>query len=286
MINAQQTPTDDIKNYLHVAAEEKREGRLRPAALKPTVLALYETYLDRVTDEDGPAVDLSISEFDQKELVKNARYLGLVYFKKLRIGILSSTPSKRCPYCYQVKASQVDHYLPKAQFGEYTVYSPNLVPICNICNGKKLNKFVRPGGGRRFLHPYFDRLPDGPVRYLTARVSIRQSVLINFEVVQPAQMSDELWSVHLNQFTELDLALRYTDDAIDTVNGMLLSLRHNFSIGGGAKVAEELRIEQASRTYLYGPNHWWPVTLEALAASAAFCDGGFNVLDPIRAVVV
>lgn len=286
MIGAGETITDDKKNYAYVAAEEKKGGKLRPDALASRVVVLYEKYLDRVMDVDGPAIDSLISEADQKELEKTAYYLKLAYFKNVRAAILKSASCKKCPYCYQLKATEVDHYLPKSKFGEYAVYAPNLVPICRICNGKKLNKYVRPGGGRRFLHPYFDRLPAQPARYLTAEVSVGDSVLINFDVVRPVGMPEEIWIIHLNQFTELDLATRYTEDAIEYINGMLLSLRNNLSTGGGAHVAKQLRIEQASRERLYGLNHWWPVMLDALAASKVFCDGGFNVLDPSGTVGV
>lgn len=279
MISAAETLTGDVENYRYVAVEEKSKGRLRPHALEARVLELYVAYMDRVMDKGGPRVDHVISKIDQKELEKNAYYLNLVYFKPVKEAIKNSTPWKKCPYCYQIKATEIDHYLPKSKFGEYAVYAPNLVPICRICNGKKLDKYTHPEGGRRFLHPYFDKLPDKPDLYLAASVSVGTSVTINFTVVQPVSMTDEIWKIHRHQFDELDLAARYAEESVETMTGMLSALEEYYKIGGAANVSSKLRLEHRSKECNYGPNHWWPVLLDALASSDEFCDGGFKVLD-------
>lgn len=281
MINACATATTDVDNFLHVACEEKSKGKLVADTHKLRITTtLFDAYLDRVMDKAGPKVDSIISKEDQKELEKTDYYLKLAYFRDVRTSILKSARTTKCPYCYNLKATEVDHYLPKSKFGEYAVYSPNLVPICKTCNGKKLSKYMRHGGGRRFLHPYYDKLPALPVHYLAATVTVNHSVLIAFKLVRTAEMSDEIWTIFSHQFTELDLASRYTDDAVEMINTMLLSLRDHFRTGGRAHVAKQILIEQASKERVYGLNHWWPVTLGALAASNKFCDGGFNILDP------
>ena len=280
MIGAIETTTNDVENYRYVAADQKSKGNLRPDALAAKVLELYDTYMDRVMDKGGPQVDPDISELDQDELEKNEYYLNLVYFKRVKESIKNeSTPWKKCPYCYQLKATEVDHYLPKSIFGEYAIYAPNLVPICRICNGKKLNKYSHPDGGRRFLHPYFDKLPDKPELYLTASVSVGTSVTIIFTVVRPVSMAEEIWKIHRHQFSELDLAARYAEDSVETVTGMLSALEEFYRIGGSANVSSYLQLEYRTRKRNYGPNHWWPVLLAALASSNEFCDGGFRVLD-------
>ncbi|WP_370185128.1 HNH endonuclease [Rhodococcus wratislaviensis] len=279
MIRAIQPVADDIANYRHVANERKREGRLRPDALAPKVLELYETYLVRVMDKDGPVADPSISDFDQDELEATAYFLKLAHFKILRTAILNAVYRSKCPYCYQFKATEIDHYLPKSKFGEYAVYAPNLVPICRTCNGKKLSRYMRLGGGRRFLHPYFDTLPTSPARYLTATLSVSSSVTITFELVQPPSMSDEIWEVLRNQFADLELGIRYVEEAVETMTSMLGSLHSHFDRGGAAEVTKQLQIERQSKEDMYGANHWWPVTLETLAKSQAFCNGGFKALE-------
>ncbi|WP_057456983.1 hypothetical protein [Pseudomonas syringae] len=50
----------------------------------------------------------------------------------------------------------LDHYLPKANFSEFSFFSQNLVPACDRCNNKRSNAFKGANAGERPLHPYFD----------------------------------------------------------------------------------------------------------------------------------
>ncbi|CDZ90276.1 HNH endonuclease signature motif containing protein [Rhodococcus ruber] len=223
MIGATPPCADDNANYAHVAAHRKRKGETRPEILGPAVLALYKDYMSCLVAAGGPEPNGAFTESDQQILKGNADYLTLANFASLRGAILSAGPAKKCPYCYQLAASQVDHYLPKAHFGEYAIYAPNLVPICGRCNGKKLNRYKRPEGGRRYLHPYFDRLPTGSTPFVTATLSVGASITIAFNIVKVPGISDEIWNILRSQFADLDLGTRYMEEAIETMMSMRFS---------------------------------------------------------------
>lgn len=280
MIGAKRPIADDELNYSHVAAHRKAKGELRAELLEPIVLAHYRHYLDRLGEAGGPSPDRRISACDLEVLTENAKYLSLVQFSSLRADVLAAASALKCPYCYQLRASQVDHYLPKSQFGEYAIYAPNLVPICGECNGKKLDRYRRPGGGRRYLHPYFDQLPSGPTRYLAATLKVGASVTISYEVAHPSGMSDELWAILDNQFRDLDLGRRYMEEASEMMMNMLNSFYAHFTRGGSEELNRQLLIECKSKTLRYGVNHWWPTALSSLAGSTDFCIGGFRSLGP------
>ncbi|SHM73481.1 hypothetical protein [Roseibium suaedae] len=61
-----------------------------------------------------------------------------------------------CSMCGSLNNNQVDHYLPQDHYPEFSVFLPNLFPICS-CNQAKGKKTVGPTYGERFLHPKFDR---------------------------------------------------------------------------------------------------------------------------------
>ncbi|MGY6707079.1 MAG: hypothetical protein ACXIVF_02030 [Rhizobiaceae bacterium] len=61
-----------------------------------------------------------------------------------------------CSLCGSLNNNQVDHYLPQHHYPEFSVFLPNLFPVCS-CNQAKGNKTVGPAYGERFLHPTFDR---------------------------------------------------------------------------------------------------------------------------------
>ncbi|WP_444943526.1 hypothetical protein ACJJIK_18505 [Microbulbifer sp. ZKSA006] len=69
--------------------------------------------------------------------------------------IESSSPDT-CPMCGSFKTTDVDHFLPKKHYPEFSVFSKNLIPACN-CNRNKATKIVGEASTKaRFLHPYYD----------------------------------------------------------------------------------------------------------------------------------
>lgn len=280
MINAVRPQADDEENYRVVARHRKNKGEARPEQLESVVFSLYGEYQNRLSAVGGPFSNTTLSDSDHEVLRENSNHLTLVHFGALRGSILAACRTRKCPYCYQLNASQVDHYLPKAHFGEYSIHAPNLVPICGKCNGKKLNRYTRVGGGRRYLHPYFDFIPTSINQILVAELSVDSAITIEFDIARPNGLSDEIWQMLCTQFADLDLRTRYMEEATEMMMSMLGSYYAHHARGGATELAIQLRIEQNSKTSMYGRNHWWPVTLSTLAASPDFCDLGFMALGP------
>lgn len=284
MINAAAPIADDQENYLYVAEHRaSKKSEPRPMALMSTVLTLYKEYLSRLGDTDGPGVHPFLPE-DAEALTTNADYLTLVRFSNLRKEILMSIPTNKCAYCYQIRAHEVDHYLPKSKFGEYSIYSPNLVPICTVCNRKKLNRYRRVGGGRRFVHPYIDTLPDSSTRYLTGTVVIKTSVVVKYQLARPDGINDEFWAIIENHYKDLDLLSRYEVEATEEMMLMLNAFYAYYERGGVDMLRGELSTLKDSREIIYGVNHWWTTLYQLLVNSEEFCDRGFTALgsDPGR----
>lgn len=282
MIGAEQPQSEDAADYAYVADLRMNEGQARPLELMPTVLELYERYLTRIKAMEGP-VPFHFSDADQDILELNADYhKRRARFRLLRQAIRAAGPKGRwCPYCYHIAVSAIDHYLPKAHFGEYAIYAPNLVPICGKCNGIKLDRFQRDGGGRRrYLHPYFDQLPIDSTPYIAATLAVGTSIEITFYLVRHPEMTDELWDVLNHHFTDFGLAERYMDEAIREITSMLDALYIYFHRDGAEGVRDLLENLGHSKQVYWGRNHWWPVTLGVLAESQEFCNGGFKCLGP------
>ena len=61
-----------------------------------------------------------------------------------------------CPACGEAGTPQtLDHYLPKGIYPEFSIEPANLFPMCDACQGAKLEK-TGDAAGRYFIHPYFD----------------------------------------------------------------------------------------------------------------------------------
>lgn len=64
-----------------------------------------------------------------------------------------------CPMCGAAGVGTVDHYLPRETYPEFSVFTPNLIPACNLCNSKAKKTTVKgTTASERFLHPYFNKL--------------------------------------------------------------------------------------------------------------------------------
>jgi hypothetical protein len=61
-----------------------------------------------------------------------------------------------CPMCGSSNVRTLEHYLPKASYPEFYVFSLNLIPSCSTCNQKRGNLANAPGVLEPLLHPYFD----------------------------------------------------------------------------------------------------------------------------------
>jgi hypothetical protein len=66
-----------------------------------------------------------------------------------------------CPYCGEhCTTSQLDHYLPRSRYGEYSLFSPNLVPACVSCNQRFGDRVATE---MDFIYPFGDDFLKDPV---------------------------------------------------------------------------------------------------------------------------
>ena len=66
-----------------------------------------------------------------------------------------------CPACGEDGTPRtLDHYLPKTSFPEFAIHLKNLVPMCDVCQGIKGEKFLNNNGEKYYFHSYFDPIPE------------------------------------------------------------------------------------------------------------------------------
>lgn len=85
-------------------------------------------------------------------LISNYKYPP----KQLKfIETLRKSSSTICPMCGSLGTGTIDHYFPKEDYPEFSIFSLNLVPACR-CNSKR-RRYLRDAQQQiRVLHPYFD----------------------------------------------------------------------------------------------------------------------------------
>lgn len=119
-----------------------------------------------------------------------------------------------CPYCGEERHEMrdLDHFMPRALYPEFSILSNNLIYICSICNQKpqKGDQFLDSNGNRMFLNPYYDRELDS-TQILDCDIKVNNTVLtIEFKVNDLLKESDEyLYKVACNHMIGLNLHKRY-----------------------------------------------------------------------------
>ncbi|ADM08203.1 hypothetical protein PB2503_00612 [Parvularcula bermudensis HTCC2503] len=260
-----------------IAAAKRQPRRQRIQAVRSKVLTAYEAY-NNVVPEVGGLAKVQMTD-KQKHAMRHAYTVETQPMTKLRGELLERTIVARCPFCGIGETSTLDHYLPKEEYPEFSVFPNNLVPSCSVCNTHKRVLIVDEGTSvRMFLHPCYDSIPDE--NFLSVRVRMEADALIlSYGLRQPIGMALVVFQRLRTHFSELKLANRYRRMAFEHLGGQYRSLRRTYGPNKNPKrVAEQLIEGAGDFEDRFGPNYWLARLYRALAADAEFCGGGFEAL--------
>lgn len=265
----------EVLDRIMLAKRGDRRERIRAA--RPEVLLAYRRYIEAAPEVGAlPRANLTNR---QERALRHAYSVETSPMAALRSSILNRTSVVRCPFCGISESSSLDHYLPKEEYPEFSVFPPNLLPCCVPCNTRKLDRVVLNGTDvRLFMHPHFDDIPS--VRFLAARVGLTGDALtLSFRIVRPAGMPRRTFDRIESHFTKLNLGDRYRRMGLEHLGGQYGALSRAY---GADEKAERVSIEllRSAEDFeeLYGLNYWISVLYRSLADLDAFCDGGFEVI--------
>ncbi|MGV1785855.1 MULTISPECIES: HNH endonuclease [Agrobacterium] len=179
-----------------------------------------------------------------------------------------------CPMCGIDPPVELDHHLAKSIYEPLSVYSRNLVPLCEACNGAKL-----ASDSGKYAHAYFDELPD--VQFLRVEVDIHDGGLVTtYEIDDAAALPPPLLAKIKFQMEALSLNARFKKDVNSYMVAHTTGLHMAADMMGGGGTRYYLRKQADIEAAKFYRNHWRPVLLYALAAHDGFCDGGFRTVLP------
>lgn len=176
-----------------------------------------------------------------------------------------------CPFCGQRLVTQLDHYLPKANFPVLSVVPCNLVPSCSDCNKSKLNDVPNSEEEQTF-HPYYDDVTTE--QWLYAEVIEGAAATLRFYVKAPDEWEEVLQVRAQTHFTTFGLGDLYASQAGAVLSDIRYELNKLYEKAGMGTVREHLNQSALSR-YDNHINSWQTAMYQALADSEWFCDGGF-----------
>lgn len=168
---------------------------------------------------------------------------------------------KKCPYCLVREPNTWDHYMPKSNFPEYSVFSANLIWVCEQCNNKKSNKLVE--GTKRAIHTYFDTIPNKSLLKCSVTVVDRTTPL-PFFYINNFERSPAIDSL-IKHFEAFNLAELYRSEASTSISLILQELANNFPNGITQEAMDEALGSKFSAIPIsWGDNYWEAALLEGM----------------------
>lgn len=158
--------------------------------------------------------------------------------KKARIiydAILTSAKGE-CPFCGGIgDPVTLDHFLPKAEYPQFSVYPSNLVPSCRDCNlGEKKVGYAKTAE-EQILHPYLDKPIFFEEQWITADYIVGSSLdepgEFRYYVNVPRYWSDVDKARVENYFKNFNLASRYAKQATASLKAKLTFIRSMLKAG-------------------------------------------------------
>ncbi|MEU7673853.1 hypothetical protein AB0C42_03450 [Micromonospora taraxaci] len=193
----------------------------------------------------------------------------------IRNQAFAATRERLCPLCGKGYAGELDHYLPKELYPEFSILHFNLVPACERCNHNKRTLIGSAAEGR-FLHPYFDRIPEADPVLRVMMIVEDRAVVARFSVNEILPYDLRLNASY--HFDKLKLRPLYASgSAIEMIEryGAISKAYRREGAEGVARLAEESAADMRRQ---FGVHYWKVALYDGIAASRAFCDGGFRLL--------
>lgn len=139
-----------------------------------------------------------------------------------------------CPFCCGVnKPNQVDHFLPKAHYPQFSVAPDNLIPACQYCNEDFKKQYYAETKLEQIIQPYFDNDKYFNEQWVFADYvpeNAGEPHHVNYYVRVPGDWSEEE-EFRVNKHFELfDLAIRFrekSDQLLPTVMSQVESHQEN-----------------------------------------------------------
>lgn len=148
-------------------------------------LSIYEKMIDSVSREYDKHIPNEFDKFSHpKTSINDKKIMKNVYenkFVRERCGnyydTIIANANQICPFCGEGWPTNLDHFLPKAEYPFLIVTPENLVPSCKDCNMEKNN--ANPVSNEEVpLHPYYDNFLT---EWLEVSIDFSKQDILGFE---------------------------------------------------------------------------------------------------------
>ncbi|GGN39068.1 MULTISPECIES: HNH endonuclease [Marinomonas] len=260
------TGLDDLKNM--VKSERQKflpyMQQYQTAASSSQLFAIPALDTTRVKDPSviGPLTKSELEKLYTQYFAAKGKPARDVYD-----AILNSA-KESCPFCSGIGTPRnVDHFLPKSHFPQFSILPHNLVPACRDCNmGNKGHGFAILEKDQ-IIHPYLDAEHFFNEQWVHATYTSGDDEsdpgVFEYHVAAPENWSDIDRSRVEKYFVDFDLSKRFRTQAAKHLKVVLGQINRNLRKGVPVEEIIEDILEPALEE-CESVNHWQHGMYEAL----------------------
>ena len=179
----------------------------------------------------------------------------------------------KCPFCGGIgQPRNLDHFMPKSFFPQFSILPFNLVPSCRDCNMDGKGQSYAATESEQIIHPYLDNERFFVEQWVSARVVEEYPCSVEFFVNAPDQWRS-VDKLRVNShFNDFDIAKRYGIQSGDELSTLISQRRRIMS------QYSPIEFSQYLASFLDSPlfvNHWKKVLYQCLSANEWFCNYNF-----------
>ncbi|WP_237489748.1 hypothetical protein [Pseudomonas syringae] len=177
-----------------------------------------------------------------------------------------------CPFCGGLgRPKNLDHFLPKFNFPQFSVLPSNLVPSCRDCNMDAKGTDFAEEAEDQVIHPYTDKdcfFNDQWIFASYRHGTDEKPGVFDFEVVPPVywEAIDKIRAA--KHFSDFNIGGRYRSVAGKSAGTILAQMHHLRKAGLSEQVIKETILDVGEATAPF-VNHWKKGMYQALIAH--FC---------------
>jgi len=264
-------PARSVENDYRIARRHRqRMAAVTLTSLEPVIMGAYCRY-EQLGGSPATVKPLQLDIAASKALDSN---YPLTYKSRplndLRSDLLTGAIHGLCPYCGREQATDLDHFLPKSNYPEFSILAWNLVPVCKTCNDLKRDFESRRGA--HFLHPYFLAEITEPI--LVSKIDDKGGISASFKVNDC--LPRRIAHCAQVQFSRLALSEKYSAAAAVELTECAEEFEKAYDWNGRDEVAGDALRKAKYLRSTFGLHYWKAALYEAIGCSDMFCGGGFK----------
>lgn len=251
MINFNQLTRVELDDLQNIINEKYNPQKSELIKLRAIIIKSYNDYVDIENSKRLKKIKISDRKKNSLLSLYNSQTKTAQSVIQTIVDNLNPKHDSKCLFCGIGEYEEIDHYLPKEHFPQYSILFKNLLPICGKCNKKKSDNI--PGEKHDYLHLVYDIIPLDNYIKLDIKFNGKTPIL-DFKI------NNSCSSLIKKHIQALNLIPRYNKKGLQYI----LRIKALYSDFGEQYVIDELRRNLLETSSYFGANFWKSILIKKL----------------------